>query len=84
MEQFQIETAQNISISQNTAHLGDRMLFFNDLRFGPISLDPNESQFAFSYKLEEDGGKVKVEEMPKMRGDAKKLLRELWLRMWGN
>lgn len=28
MEQFQIETAQNISISQNTAHLGDRMLAF--------------------------------------------------------
>jgi len=28
MEQFQIETAQNISISQNTAHLGERMLAF--------------------------------------------------------
>lgn len=28
MEQFQIETAQNISINQNSAHLGDRMLAF--------------------------------------------------------
>ncbi|WP_273567582.1 RDD family protein [Maribacter halichondriae] len=28
MEQFQIETAQNISIDQNTAHLGDRMLAY--------------------------------------------------------
>ncbi|MFT6796574.1 MAG: putative RDD family membrane protein YckC [Maribacter sp.] len=28
MEQFQIETAQNISINQNTAHLGDRILAF--------------------------------------------------------
>lgn len=28
MEQFQIETAQNINISQNTAHLGDRMLAY--------------------------------------------------------
>ncbi len=28
MEQFQIETAQNISIAQNTAHLGDRMLAY--------------------------------------------------------
>lgn len=28
MEQFQIDTAQNISIDQNTAHLGDRMLAF--------------------------------------------------------
>ncbi|MGB5553141.1 MAG: RDD family protein [Flavobacteriaceae bacterium] len=28
MEQFQIETAQNISIGQNTANLGDRMLAY--------------------------------------------------------
>lgn len=28
MDQFQIETAQNISISQNAAHLGDRMLAY--------------------------------------------------------
>ncbi|MFS4416802.1 RDD family protein [Maribacter sp. 2307ULW6-5] len=28
MEQFQIETAQNVGISQNAAHLGDRMLAF--------------------------------------------------------
>jgi len=28
MEQFQIETAQNISIHQHTAHLGDRMLAY--------------------------------------------------------
>lgn len=28
MDQFQIETAQNISISQNVAHLGDRMLAY--------------------------------------------------------
>ncbi len=28
MDQFQIETAQNISINQNVAHLGDRMLAY--------------------------------------------------------
>lgn len=28
MEQFQIETAQNITIRQNTAHLGDRMVAY--------------------------------------------------------
>jgi len=28
MDQYQIETAQNISINQNTAHLGDRMLAY--------------------------------------------------------
>ena len=28
MEQFQIETAQNITINQNTSHLGERMLAY--------------------------------------------------------
>lgn len=59
-------------------------LFFNDLRFGLISLAPDETQFAFSYKIYENQGKVTVEEMPKMRSDAKKLLTALWQRMWGN
>lgn len=59
-------------------------LFFNDLRFGLISLAPDETQFAFSYKINENQGKVTVEEMPKMRSDAKKLLTALWHRMWGN
>ena len=30
-------------------------LFFNDLRFGLMSLDPDEPQFAFNYKLDPEG-----------------------------
>jgi len=59
-------------------------LFFNDLRFGLMSLDPDESQFAFNYKLIPKDGELSVEESPKLRRDAKKLLLALWVRMWGN
>ncbi len=59
-------------------------LFFNDLRFGLMSLDPAESQFAFSYKLVHDADGLLVEETPKLKRDAKKLLLALWDRMWGN
>lgn len=59
-------------------------LFFNDLRFGLMSLEPEETQFAFSYKLKEEDDGLKVEEKPKMPSDAKKLLQALWTRIWGN
>lgn len=59
-------------------------LFFNDLRFGLMSLDPDESQFAFNYKLIPKDGELLVEESPKLKRDAKKLLLALWVRMWGN
>ncbi len=59
-------------------------LYLNDLRFGLMSLDPNEKQFAFSYKLIEKSQDVVVEETPKVSGDVKKLFKALWQRMWGN
>lgn len=59
-------------------------LFFNDLRFGLLSLDPEETRFAFSYELIPVDNKIEVMENPKLRPDAKKLLVELWRRMWGN
>lgn len=58
-------------------------LFFNDLRFGLMGLDPDESQFAFSYKLLPKADGLLVEETPKLKRDAKKLLLALWDRMWG-
>ena len=59
-------------------------LYFNDLRFGLISLDPEETRFAFSYKLipEKDG--LQVQETEKSGRDAKRLFTALWDRMWGN
>ncbi len=59
-------------------------LFLNDLRFGLISLSPDSEKFAFSYLLNEDGQRLRVEEQPKTRGDAKELLIELWQRLKGN
>ena len=59
-------------------------LYFNDLRFGLISMDKTDTQFAFSYKLVPNGEDIIVEEMPKFRRDAKRLMASLWLRIWGN
>ncbi len=60
------------------------VLYFNDLRFGPLSLDSKESKFAFSYELDEANGALLVKETPKFRTDAEKLLSLLWKRIWGN
>lgn len=62
----------------------DGKLFFNDLRFGLISIGATESQFAFSYELIPDKIAVTVKETPKFKRDAKKLLSSLWERIWGN
>lgn len=58
-------------------------LYFNDLRFGLMSLEPDEDRFAFSYKIQSMEGGVVVEETPKLKRDAKLLLSALWARMWG-
>jgi len=62
----------------------DGQLYFNDLRFGLISLDKDETQFAFSYKLVLDGENLLVEETPKFKKDVKRLITSLWERIWGN
>lgn len=62
----------------------DGELYLNDLRFGLMSMDKNETKFAFSYKLEEQDVGVRVIEAPKIPGDAKTLLASLWQRIWGN
>lgn len=62
----------------------DGTLFFNDLRFGLISLDPSEEQFAFTYRLYIENDTIQVTEEPKYNTDAKKLFSALWERVWGN
>lgn len=59
-------------------------LYFNDLRFGLISMGDTEDQFAFSYKLMYTDNQLVVEETPKFRKDAKRLMASLWQRIWGN
>lgn len=63
----------------------DGQLYFNDLRFGLLSLKPNAQNFVFQFLIDVDGnGNVNFIETPKARGDAKKILPELWDRIVGN
>ncbi|WP_430908156.1 metal-dependent hydrolase [Maribacter sp. 2-571] len=59
-------------------------LYFNDLRFGLLSIDPKETQFVFSYELRPTATGITVMETPKYDTDAKRLLSSLWKRIWGN
>jgi inner membrane protein len=63
----------------------DESLYFNDLRFGLLSLEPQSQNFVFQYKIDVDKrGKVQFIEEPKNQRDGKKLLSELWTRIKGN
>lgn len=60
-------------------------LYFNDLRFGTLSLQPNAQNFVFKYKIEHTkDGNLYFSEIPKKKEDAKKLFLELWSRLRGN
>lgn len=60
-------------------------LYFNDLRFGLMRLDPKAENFVFSYKIESvENGKIKVTEKEKNPRDGKALLQDLAKRIGGN
>ena len=76
-----------IAISKGwyTINKKNNILYFNDLRFGALSLKPNAENFVFKYKIEVDvNGTPFFKEQPKEKTDAKKLLSELWIRIKGN
>lgn len=81
------KTKRMISISKGwyTINKVDKTLYFNDLRFGTLSIQPNAQNFVFKYKIEVDkrGTPFFIEE-PKAKRDAKKLLSDLWQRIKGN
>ena len=81
--QDKIVRLQNITEGWFTIVDNNGELFFNDLRFGLMSLEAEEERFAFSYRLTPVEGDVLVEETPKLKRDAKLLLSALWARMWG-
>jgi inner membrane protein len=76
-----------IAISKGwyTINKKNETLYFNDLRFGSLSIQPNATNFVFKYKIEIDknGTPFFVEETKEKR-DGKKLLSELWTRIQGN
>jgi inner membrane protein len=62
----------------------NNQLYLNDFRFGLMSMDPKEQEFAFKYQLTNKDGALEIMENPKSVGDAKELLAALWSRIWGN
>jgi inner membrane protein len=76
-----------IAISKGwyTINKKNNALYFNDLRFGVLSMKPNATNFVFKYKIEiaADGTPFFIEE-PKEKRDGKKLLLDLWDRIKGN
>ena len=81
------KTKRMIAISKGwyTINKKNNTLYFNDLRFGVLSIQPNAANFVFKYKIEiaTDGTPFFIEE-PKDRSDGKKLLLDLWTRIKGN
>ncbi|GAL62607.1 membrane-bound metal-dependent hydrolase [Algibacter lectus] len=76
-----------IAISEGwyTINKKDNVLYFNDLRFGLLSLTPKAENFVFKYRMDVDvSGKVTFTEEPKDNRDGKKLISELWQRLKGN
>lgn len=76
-----------ISISEGwfTITKKNDQLYFNDLRFGLLSLEPQSQSFVFQYKIDVDNfGNVIFTEAPKDTRDGKKLLSDLWQRLKGN
>jgi inner membrane protein len=68
-----------------TINIEDGILYFNDLRFGTLSLEPNAKDFVFKYQIEsKPDGTLNFIEVPKTKNDAKALLSELWIRIKGN
>lgn len=60
-------------------------LYFNDLRFGLLSIQPDAKNFVFSYLINvTNDGKVNLIEAPKGRREGKKLMKDLWQRIKGN
>lgn len=62
----------------------DNLYYFNDLRFGLLTKDPKQPQFAFSYVFKKDNGILKAYEIPKQKRDGKALIKGVLNRMMGN
>jgi inner membrane protein len=82
------ERAQRmIGISQGwyTLYQDGNQLYFNDLRFGLMSLEKGSQDFVFKYAVSRNAeGEVTFTEEPKDRQDARVILDALWGRMTGN
>ena len=76
-----------IAISEGwyTINKVDDQLYFNDLRFGLLSMAPQSQNFVFKYLIDVDSfGNVSFIEQEKTQRDGKQLMLDLWKRVKGN
>ncbi|SHN06017.1 metal-dependent hydrolase [Polaribacter sp. KT 15] len=76
-----------ISISKGwyTINKQNSDLYFNDLRFGTLSMRKNAENFVFKYKINVDENEnVNFIEIKKDKNDVKNLMSDLWMRIKGN
>ncbi|WP_299110630.1 metal-dependent hydrolase [uncultured Winogradskyella sp.] len=76
-----------IAISEGwyTINQVEDKLYYNDLRFGLMSLEPNSQDFVFKYLIDvEASSNVNFIEQEKTQTDGKQLMRSLWERIKGN
>lgn len=76
-----INRLKNITENQYTISKENNGFIFNDLRFGLLKNNPNEIQFAFSYRLTPTENGYVVTEIPKNKRDGVQLLKNLWRRL---
>ncbi len=74
----------NIAEGWYTISEENEKLLFNDLRFGLLSLERDETKFAFTYEIKNSKQGLEVLETPKTGADAKGLFQSLWQRIMGN
>lgn len=75
----------NISKGWYSITQKDGKLFFNDLRYGVLSLKPNAQNFVFQYEINvDDAGDVSFIETKRNKDEAKQLIKDLWMRVKGN
>ena len=80
-----VERMIRISQGWYTINKQDGKLYFNDLRFGLMSLEPQSQDFVFKYEIGEDErGNITFTEVPKDQQDAKAIASALWTRIKGN
>ncbi len=61
----------------------DDKLYLNDLRFGLLSMKPNEDRFVFSYLLEHIDNELVISENKKEIEDGQEIIKDLWKRIKG-
>ncbi len=84
-ENEKVQRMMEISQGWFTILEKDGNLYYNDLRFGLLSLEKGSQDFVFQYRIDIDEDReVTFTEMEKRPEDGKQLLDDLWERIQGN